>query len=269
MALQVELAFWQTADGGVRAEDYALYLESCPNGKFAPLARVKLAQLAAKAAVVAAEPVPEPVAVAPIPATEPVALPLALPEPAAPPAPPDQPATPALADDVTAPPGGSLVVAAIAVPAAPADLAALRSGSAIGADALPEPELTGPPLYAALQTALAAAGCDPGPVDGALGVGSSRALAAFAAMRPDLVAPDARPSADLLRVMAQTSGRVCVTCTGGEVLKGGTFQKPLSCPSGQKLSSKGECYVPTPAFRKPARKPAAKVCVVFNGRTVC
>ena len=298
VALQVELAFWQAADGGGGAEDYGLYLESYPTGKFAPLARARLARLSAKAVapapVVAAEPVgepvaqpvpepvpepvaqpvPEPVAVAPAPAAEPIAqpepaLPLALPEPKAPPAPPDQPAVPALADGSTASPDAGQGMAAIAVPTAPAELAAVRAGSAVGADPLPEPELTGPPLYAALQTALAAAGCEPGPVDGAWGAGSSRALADFATLRPDLVAPDAPPSAALLRAMAQSSGRVCINCAAGEVLVGGTCQKPASCPSGQKLSSKGECYVPLPAVQKPARKPAAKACVVFNGQKVC
>lgn len=308
VALQMELAFWQAADGGGGAQDYGLYLESYPDGKFAPLARARLARLSAPAAAPApaiaaepgavpaaepvvaptpapepapepvvepvVEPVDEPVIVAPAPAAEAAAQPepappVVLAEPAAPSAAPDQPAPPALADGAAVTPDGGQGVASVAVPDAPEDLAVSRSGSSSGDDPVSEPELTGPPLYAALQTALTAAGCDPGPVDGAWGAGSGRALEAFASARPDLVAPGTPPGAALLRAMAKTSGRVCVTCARGEVLVGGTCQKPASCPSGLKMSSKGECYVPTPAVQKPSRKPVAKACVVFNGQKIC
>ena len=372
VALQVELAFWQAAEGSGRAEDYGLYLESYPQGKFAPLARARLVRLSpevtAQAPVVPApeppapqvatqpvpvvpaepvqvaiaEPAPTPETLTPEPETpepvtpEPVTPELVTMEPAVaePPAPkppavepvttktaapdqsaPDQtaPALPAPEPVVPtesakapepAPPAQPVVLAEPAAPAAPpalpqlpvlADASGLPPvpaadpavGEAVRAtfaadlrgltpvvrepEALPEPELSGKALHIALQTALTAAGCNPGPIDGDWGAGSNRALTAFGTARPDLVAADAGPDAALLRAMAQAPGPVCPTrCADGENLAGGVCVTPVSCPAGQKLSSKGACYVPAPVVRqKPAAKPRSSGCRIFNGRKIC
>ena len=224
-------------------------------------------------------PAPEPVvptetAKAPEPAA--VAHPVLLAEPAEPAGPPAPPQPPALAvaevllqsalADTSA---GEAVRAAFAV--APPDLFASFSVP----EALPELELSGKPLIVALQLALTNAGCNPGPIDGDWGSGSTRALAAFGAARPDLVAPEvvvpgAEPSAAVLRAMALAPGLVCLPrCATGEKMVAGSCQIAASCPAGQKLSSKGACYVPEPAPRKPAAKAAAKGCTVFNGRKIC
>ena len=352
VALQVELAFWQFAENSGQAEDFALYLESYPAGKFAPLARARLARMVPAAAPepaadpVAAAPQPapdliaqpqpvvepvqqaatdpppaqapsvdaepliiasaEPAATAPAavtPAAEPAAVsriepaamvppdsdppaieaanpapaePQAVPvavvssEPAEPAGPPEQPVLPALAQQAALAPQPDPAVPDVvrsAFAAAPPELAAVASD----AEALPEPELSGKALFTALQTALDAAGCSPGPIDGDWGAGSTRALAAFRAARPDLVTADAEPDATLLRIMALAPGPVCPTqCADGERLSGGACIKPVSCPAGQKLSTKGVCYEPAPVVRqKPAAKPRSSGCRIFNGRQIC
>ncbi len=350
VALQVELAFWQAAEGSGRAEDYGLYLDSYPQGKFAPLARARLVRLlpevTAQAPAVpapgagapepaapvepaqsaSAEPVPKAAPPAPAPpAPEPVTA-AAAPEPPAPAIPAVKPLAPqTIAPDPTAPdtqspepvvptetakapvpapPAQPVVLAEPAAPAGPPDpphLPALADASGLppapGADAsagnavratfavdppelsvvtllpeaLPEPELSGKALHIALQTALTAAGCNPGPIDGDWGAGSNRALTAFGTARPDLVGAGAGPDAALLRAMAQAPGPVCPTrCADGENLAGGVCVTPVSCPAGQKLSSKGACYVPAPVVRqKPAAKPRSSGCRIFNGRQIC
>ncbi len=74
-ALMVEMAFWDAIKNSTNPGDYKAYLEAYPQGRFAPLARVRAAGAAAPAAT--------PPAAAPPTATPPAAAP-----PAAPPAPP-------------------------------------------------------------------------------------------------------------------------------------------------------------------------------------
>ena len=366
VVLQVELAFWQAAEGSGRAEDYALYLESYPQGNFAPLARARLARLppettaGAPEALAAEAPAPEPVAPAqpvqiasaepvptaelpaaelpaaepPAPASEPLepeppapgpvtagsvveppapatpaaeplapetivpdptapdtqspepvvptetarapepappAQPVVLAEPSAPAAAPEPPHLPALADASGLPPGpGATVAAGDAVRATFAIDPPQLSVVTVQPEALPEPELSGKALHLALQAALTAAGCNPGPIDGNWGAGSTRALTAFGKARPDLVAAAAGPDAALLRAMARAPGPVCPTrCGDGENLVGGVCVTPVSCPAGQKLSSKGACYEPVPVRQMPAAKPRSSGCRIFNGRQIC
>ena len=80
----------------------------------------------------------------------------------------------------------------------------------------------------------------------------------------------AGPDAALLRAMARAPGPVCPTrCGDGENLVGGVCVTPVSCPAGQKLSSKGACYEPVPVRQKPAAKPRSSGCRIFNGRQIC
>lgn len=62
----VELAFWETIKGSTNPADFRAYLESFPNGRFAPLARLR-----------AQPPAPPQVAAAPAPAPPPKPAPLA------------------------------------------------------------------------------------------------------------------------------------------------------------------------------------------------
>lgn len=55
----IELAFWQSVEAGGRPAEYAAYLESYPEGAFAPLARARLATPLAALAAPAADPTVE------------------------------------------------------------------------------------------------------------------------------------------------------------------------------------------------------------------
>ena len=67
-ALRMEMVFWESVRGSSDPADFRAYLEQYPNGKFAPLARNRLAALTPKPAAPAAAPAaPVPAAAAPVP----------------------------------------------------------------------------------------------------------------------------------------------------------------------------------------------------------
>lgn len=149
-----------------------------------------------------------------------------------------------------------------------------------------------------LQTALARVGCEPGVVDGLWGRRSSAALARFAE-HAGLVMPS-EPSEAALTALEGRTERVCpLTCGPREDLKNGACIA-RSCPSGQRMNSKGVCYTPqtTTATRTPsttttrksstatrktttstrtsssrssstARSSGSSNCFIFNGARVC
>ncbi|MEM8811013.1 MAG: caspase family protein [Pseudomonadota bacterium] len=91
------------------------------------------------------------------------------------------------------------------------------------------------------QTALNRLGCNAGPVDGAWGKRSRRALRAYA-RHAGVTLGSAEPSTEVLQQLRDRTGRICpVTCSVRQELRNGQCVAK-TCPAGQKLSSKGVCY---------------------------
>lgn len=134
MAASYELAFWDAIKDSNRPEDYRAYLEAYPNGRFAPLARVRggqtLAAAPPRAAPVQSQPVPsqpapsQPAQSQPAP-SQPAAPVVVEPRPAPPPAPLARPARRVEPQRAETPPARPVAVlpAPAPAPAAPAPTA--------------------------------------------------------------------------------------------------------------------------------------------------
>jgi formylglycine-generating enzyme required for sulfatase activity len=98
-AEQYELTFWESIKNSDQASDYEAYLQAYPNGRFAALAKARIARL--RAAAPKAEPAaPAAPAAKPAPAAEPRrAAPAVKPEPRKAPAPVATPTTPSAPDE--------------------------------------------------------------------------------------------------------------------------------------------------------------------------
>lgn len=122
---------------------------------------------------------------------------------------------------------------------APSDdqqFAAIAPGAPTDADADQDPDLP-----RKIQAALAEAGCDPGGVDGQWGRNSQKALDRFARYAK-LTLPDEPVSGQTLRLLQRHDGRVCpLSCNARQVEKNGRCVAK-TCPSGQVLSSSGQCH---------------------------
>ena len=144
-----------------------------------------------------------------------------------------------------------------------------RSELPVVTEALSEEELA-----RRAQIALNRLGCDAGVEDGIWGRKSRAALERLSEHQPgfDLVSLD--PSEDLLRRLDPLEGRICpVVCAVTEDLVGETCVRK-TCPSGQRLSSKGVCFTPQATSSRtssgsssPARR--SSNCFKFNGQTFC
>jgi len=147
-----------------------------------------------------------------------------------------------------------------------------------------ETELNRRDLIVALQQELARVGCEPGPADGIWGRNSVRALENFtqhadASLRID-------PSAETLAAVRGAKTRVCpLNCGPREVERSGRCVAK-TCPTGQRMNSRGVCYTPrAETVQKKRKAPVASSsstrsrrsqpsrqsndCFQFNGETVC
>ena len=106
-----------------------------------------------------------------------------------------------------------------------------------------------------LQVELNRIGCAVGSPDGIWGRRSKAALAIFARETSrDVAALTLTPA--LLDLLKTQTGRVCpVVCSVREDLVGDQCVLK-TCPAGQRLSSKGACYVPVAANPAPKQQPA-------------
>lgn len=103
----------------------------------------------------------------------------------------------------------------------------------------------------AIQSELNRLGCSAGRPDGVWGKRSAAALRNY--MRHgDVRFASLDPSSEILDVLRRQDVRVCpLSCSSREILQNGKCIVK-ACPSGQRLSSKGNCYTP--------RKKSAKSC---------
>lgn len=107
----------------------------------------------------------------------------------------------------------------------------------------PAPSMDPKVLAMDLQTELNRVGCNLGTPDGIWGQKSERALRLFSE-RQGMTLASLEPSEVLLERLKSTDQRVCpLVCSVTQVEKNGACVRK-SCPAGQKLSSKGVCYVP-------------------------
>jgi len=98
-------------------------------------------------------------------------------------------------------------------------------------------------LALAVQAELNRLGCDAGPADGAWGRRSRAALEAFA-KRKRLALAALEPAPDLLDLLKAEEARVCPRVCGPRFRLDGDACVAKTCPEGQALSSRGECYTP-------------------------
>lgn len=134
---------------------------------------------------------------------------------------------------------------------------------------------------AQIQTELNRVGCEAGAVDGKWGNRSRRALTNFGKhAKIEIASTD--PDLSILDDIKKHQNRVCPLVCGPRYNNSGNQCVLKTCPSGQKLSTKGACYVPKKSTktasatkRKSSNKPATKKpasssnCFVFNGKRVC
>lgn len=144
-------------------------------------------------------------------------------------------------------------------------------------DELP-PEIVTKELVRSVQLELDRLGCQPGTIDGLWGAMGRRALTKFA-KHSNLKIASVEPNSEVLKILQGKSGRMCpISCSSKfNAIDGQCVLK--TCKSGQKLSSKGQCYKPKTVSsskriankpRNTRRKPAVSSnCFVFNGKRVC
>ena len=131
----------------------------------------------------------------------------------------------------------------------------------------PEPDLPKtppPPLLSAeelaleVQKELARLGCNPGQPDGRWG-GRSQAAAERFSQHAGITVNAQEPSPDMLLILQSRQGRVCpLVCAATENQVDGRCVAK-TCPAGQRLSSKGNCYKPATAKTcKPGQRLSSK-----------
>lgn len=119
------------------------------------------------------------------------------------------------------------------------------------------------------QVALNRLGCNAGIEDGIWGNNSRGALERLAKHAPSVEIAALDPTEPLLRQMEALDGRICpLECAVTEnLIDGACVEK--TCPSGQRLSSKGQCYTPQAASSRQRTKRSGSNCFSFNGQTFC
>lgn len=142
----------------------------------------------------------------------------------------------------------------------------------------PEPVPVLDPFTLALniQTELNRLGCPVGTPDGKFGPRSRQALTEFLRYSGGGLASE--PSMEILVALQGKGARVCpLQCSVREVAQGDQCVTK-SCPSGQRLSSKGTCYVPDPTppnnntnnnGGSSSGGGGGSKCFVFNGESFC
>lgn len=122
------------------------------------------------------------------------------------------------------------------------------------------------------QAALNRLGCDAGTEDGIWGKKSRSALERLGIHAPTLKVAALDPTETILRQMEALDGRICpLECAVTEDLVDGSCVGK-TCPTGQRLSSKGQCYTPQAASsrqRSSTRSRSSSNCFSFNGQTFC
>lgn len=121
------------------------------------------------------------------------------------------------------------------------------------------------------QAELNRLGCDAGVEDGIWGRNSRSALERLSEHAPQIELAGLDPSEDLLRQMERLDGRICpLVCEATEDLVGDSCVRK-TCPSGQRLSSKGVCFTPqtTTSRSSSSGTRRSSSCFKFNGQTFC
>jgi hypothetical protein len=162
-------------------------------------------------------------------------------------------------------------------PAAPLPAPQAPAEEVVVAVPLPDPVRVDPAidevaLARELQVELNRVGCDLGAPDGIWGRKSERALQLFSD-RQGVTLASLDPSEALLDLVKATKSRVCpLVCSATQVEKNGACVAK-TCPKGQRLSSKGECF--TPKVAQPASNGGGggggggAKCFEFNGQQFC
>lgn len=129
-------------------------------------------------------------------------------------------------------------------------------------------------LIRSVQAELNRLGCDAGSPDGIWGRNSRSALTNFA-KHAELDLASLEPDADILGKLEDKTDRVCpLVCSARQEEQDGQCVTK-SCPAGQQLSSKGNCFTPstaqrtTPRRSKPRTQSTGGSCFRFNGKLVC
>lgn len=282
VALQLELAFWDAAEKSGSAVEYALYLDRYPTGVFSSLARVRLDRF--KVVPDAGAQVAE---AAPVPALRSGARDEAasVDEPAAAPARAAQPQEKTAREpnagsekDPVLPASGPApsprVQTSLVPVTAPPKVAAAAEG--------PVPPAKVPVRISELQAQLNRLGCKVGNEDGIWGPASRDGLERLRTATQKLDGVPGEPGIELLTALKGIDEAICPpACGADEVIFNGLCVAGPQCPAGQRMSSKGTCYVPSPAAASrpavkaaPARKPSPPAhggsgCRIFNGKQVC
>ena len=116
------------------------------------------------------------------------------------------------------------------------------------------------------QAALNRLGCNAGTEDGLWGRNSRSALERLAEHAPSLTLASLDPSTELLAAIDVLEGRICpLVCNATEDLIDGACVTK-TCPTGQRLSSRGQCY--TPQASSGARSSSSN-CFTYNGQRFC
>lgn len=134
----------------------------------------------------------------------------------------------------------------------------------------PAPVLSKRDIARSMQTELNRLGCDAGTEDGIWGRNSRRALELLSEHSPETNVVSLEPAIDLLRNLENLDGRVCpLVCKATEDLQDGACVRK-TCPSGERLSSKGVCYVPRASTtRRRTNTGSRSKCFKYNGQTYC
>src|SRR6185436_19068587 len=106
-----------------------------------------------------------------------------------------------------------------------------------------------------IQTELARVGCSAGSADGAWGKKGRSAVQSFVRYAKVTVA-SLDPSEDLLSTLKSYGGRACPLVCSARYEASGDSCVLKTCPSGQTLTGRGECYTPPPPKQKQAVLPA-------------
>ncbi len=147
--------------------------------------------------------------------------------------------------------------------------------AAVTPDQIPDvvAPLAGRELNVEVQKELRRLGCDPGSPDGIWGRRSQSAFERFLKHTPVRIASTGPDFELLLKLRELKASRVCpVVCSVRHVVRNGRCVL-RSCPSGQRLSSKGNCYTPKAAANAQSTggqsSQSNQRCFEFNGQRIC
>lgn len=121
------------------------------------------------------------------------------------------------------------------------------------------------------QAALNRLGCNAGVEDGIWGRRSETALSTLSQHTDAVQIAALEPSVLLLEQLEALDGRICpLVCAVTENLVDGACVTK-TCPAGQKLSSRGNCYVPKATSSAPRSSGTRRSssCFSLNGQTYC